>query len=65
MITALVGLWQNGGFAKADLRAYLRKLGLIAPERTDQQIDGELAEQGDGLGLDDEDKVNGGKPSNP
>jgi len=21
MITALVGLWQNGGFAKADLRA--------------------------------------------
>ncbi|WP_438301675.1 DUF4055 domain-containing protein [Pseudomonas sp. NMS19W] len=65
MITALVGLWQNGGFAKADLRAYLRKLGLIAPERTDQQIDGELAEQGDGLGLDDEDKVDGGKPSNP
>lgn len=65
MITALVGLWQNGGFAKADLRAYLRKLGLIAPERTDLQIDGELAEQGDGLGLDNEDTPNGGKPSNP
>ncbi|MEB0226266.1 DUF4055 domain-containing protein [Pseudomonas sp. 10S4] len=64
MITALVGLWQNGGFAKADLRAYLRKLGLIAPERTDQQIDGELQEQGDGLGLDDEVTPNGGKPSN-
>ena len=43
---------------------YLRKLGLIAPERTDQQIDGELEEQGDGLGLDDEEKTNGGKPSN-
>lgn len=65
MITALVGLWQQRGFAKADLRAYLRKLGLIAPERTDLQIDGELEEQGDGLGLDDEDKPNGGKPSNP
>jgi len=65
MITALVGLWQNGGFAKADLRAYLRKLGLIAPERTDLQIDGELQEQGDGLGLDNEDTPNGGKPSNP
>ena len=61
MITALVGLWQQGGFAKADLRAYLRKLGLIAPERTDLQIDGELEEQGDGLDLDDEDKLNGGK----
>ena len=65
MITALVGLWQNGGFAKADLRAYLRKLGLIAPERTDLQIDGELQEQSDGLGLDNEDTPNGGKPSNP
>jgi hypothetical protein len=65
MITALVGLWQNGGFAKADLRAYLRKLGLIAPERTDLQIDGELQEQSDGLGLDDEVTPNGGKPSNP
>jgi len=65
MITALVGLWQQGGFAKADLRAYLRKLGLIAPERTDLQIDGELQEQGDGLGLDDEVAPNGGKPSNP
>ena len=54
MITALVGLWQNGGFAKADLRAYLRKLGLIAPERTDIQIDSELQEQTDGLDLDDE-----------
>jgi hypothetical protein len=63
MITALVGLWQNGGFAKSDLRAYLRKLGLIAPERTDQQIDGELLEQADGLGLDDEEQINGGKPS--
>ncbi|KPA95388.1 hypothetical protein PF70_04574 [Pseudomonas asplenii] len=61
MITALVGLWQNGGFAKADLRSYLRKLGLIAPERTDLQIDSELQEEGDGLGLDEEDPMNGVK----
>jgi hypothetical protein len=53
MITALVALWQNGGFAKADLRTYLRKLGLIAPERADIQIDNELAEQTESLGLDE------------
>ena len=52
MITALVGLWQNGGFAKADLRMYLRKLGLIAPERTDLQIDEEIDGDGAGLNLD-------------
>ncbi|MBP0943101.1 DUF4055 domain-containing protein [Pseudomonas alliivorans] len=64
MITALVGLWQSGGFAKADLRGYLRKLGLIAPERTDKQIDGELQEQTDNLGLDDDEDLNdGGQPS--
>jgi 4-hydroxyphenylpyruvate dioxygenase-like putative hemolysin len=53
MITALVALWQNGGFAKADLRTYLRKLGLIVPERTDMQIDNELVEQTENLGLDE------------
>ncbi|UXZ98893.1 DUF4055 domain-containing protein [Pseudomonas phytophila] len=63
MITALVQLWQSGGFAKADLRGYLRKLGLIAPERTDQQIDNEISEQTDGLGLDDEDLNDGRQPS--
>lgn len=63
MIAALVQLWQSGGFAKADLRGYLRKLGLIAPERTDQQIDNELSEQTDGLGLDDEDLNDGRQPS--
>lgn len=52
MITALAALWQNRGFAKTDLRAYLCKPGLIAPERTDLQIDSELQEQTDGLGLD-------------
>jgi hypothetical protein len=63
MITALVGLWQSGGFAKADLRGYLRKLGLIAPERTDQQIDSELQEQTENLGLDDEDESDVGQSS--
>ncbi|WP_137984309.1 DUF4055 domain-containing protein, partial [Pseudomonas viridiflava] len=61
MITALVGLWQSGGFAKADLRGYLRKLGLIAPERTDQQIDSELQEQTENLGLDDDEGLNDGR----
>nr|WP_312968656.1 DUF4055 domain-containing protein [Pseudomonas sp.] len=62
MITALVQLWQQGGFAKVDLRAYLRRMGLIAPERTDQQIDNELAEQSDGLNLDNVENGNGGQP---
>ena len=60
MITALVGLWQNGGFAKADLRMYLRKLGLIAPERTDLQIDEEIDGDGPGLNLDKVDKNGNG-----
>lgn len=42
-ISALVGAWQQGLMAKADVRNYLRRQGTIDPERTDEQIDADLA----------------------
>lgn len=50
MIAALVAAWQSGAFAKFDLRAFLRRLGLIAVERTDEQIDGDIEADGPALG---------------
>lgn len=50
MITALVAAWQSGAFAKPDLRAFLRRLNVIAAERTDEEIDGDLETQGPDLG---------------
>lgn len=52
---ALVTLWQEGVIAKADARNRLRKGGIIEADRTDEDIDGELATQGPtltGQGLD-------------
>lgn len=42
-IQALIGGWQAGAYSRKDLRAILKKGGVIAPERTDGQIDEELA----------------------
>lgn len=42
-ILAQIQLWQNGFIAKKDVRANLRRGALIAPDRTDDQIDEELA----------------------
>ena len=41
-ITALVGAWQAGIMAKTDVRAYFRRQGTIATERTDEAIDADL-----------------------
>jgi hypothetical protein len=49
-LTAIVGAWQSGAYAKPDLRAFLRRIGLIAVERTDEQIDSDLQEEGPALG---------------
>ena len=49
-LTALVAAWQTGLIAKPDLRAYLREAGVIAAERTDEAIDGDLELQGPALG---------------
>lgn len=53
MLTALVGAWQSGTLPKGDLWNQYRKVGLIDPEKTDEQIDDEVEVQDDGLGLDD------------
>ena len=53
-ITALVAAWQAGVIAKPDLRTYLRAEGIIAVERTDEVIDGDLEMQGPALGMMDE-----------
>jgi Domain of unknown function (DUF4055) len=50
MITALVGAWQSGAFAKPDLRAFLRRIGVIAVERTDEDIDSDSDSEGPALG---------------
>jgi hypothetical protein len=42
MIAALVKSWQSSAFAKTDLYAYLRKVGIIEQERTDEMIDADI-----------------------
>jgi hypothetical protein len=50
-VTSLVGVWQSKGIALSDLRAYFRKQGIIATERTDQEIDDDLDAEPPSLGL--------------
>ena len=50
LITALVAAWQSGVFAKLDLRALLRRQGIIPVERTDAEIDADLETEGPALG---------------
>lgn len=50
VLQAMVAAWQAGVFAKPDLLAYLRSEGVIAVERTDDQIEGDLEAQGPALG---------------
>ena len=50
-IAALVAAWQAGAIAKPDLRAYLRSEGILATERTDDDVDGDLLEEGPALGV--------------
>lgn len=45
--------WQSGLIAKKDARDALRKSGVIDPERTDEDIDGEVEGETAGLGLDE------------
>lgn len=49
-IAALVAAWQAGVIAKPDLRAYLRAEGILAVERTDDDLDGDLEMEGLSLG---------------
>lgn len=49
-IGAVVAAWQAGVFAKRDLREYLRAEGLIAAERSDDEIEDDLSVEGPALG---------------
>jgi hypothetical protein len=49
-LQAIVAAWQAGAYAKLDMRAFLREEGVIAAERTDEQIDSEIEEEGPALG---------------
>lgn len=50
VIAAIVGAWQAGAYAKSDVRAYLRRLGVLAVDRTDEDIDADLELEGPQLG---------------
>jgi hypothetical protein len=65
MITALVGAWQSGAFAKPDLRAFLRRIGVIAVERTDEDIDSDSDSEGPALGAMGEEGDEEGMPTVP
>jgi Domain of unknown function (DUF4055) len=42
-ITALVTAWQQGLLARSDVRAFFRRQGTVDPERSDEDIDADLA----------------------
>lgn len=47
----LVAAWQTGLMAKSDVRAFFRRQGVLATERTDELIDEDLALEGPVLGM--------------
>lgn len=53
LLNALVAAWQSGALPKTDLNTSLRQLGAIDPEKSDEDIDGEIEGEGGGLGLDE------------
>lgn len=55
VLTALVGAWQTGKLvSQQDVWKYLKKVGVIDSEKTDDEIEGELDDDQTGLGLDDD-----------
>lgn len=52
MLGAIVAAWQGGAIPKTDVFGYLRRVGLIDPDKTDDDIEAELESDPAGLGLD-------------
>jgi len=52
MLTALVGAWQAGRLPSSDFWMQMRKHGLVDPDKTDEELDGEVEVMSSGLGLD-------------
>ena len=50
LMAQMVSAWQLGVMAKTDVRAFYRRLGLIATERTDEDIDSDVDKEGPQLG---------------
>ncbi|MBC3948344.1 DUF4055 domain-containing protein [Pseudomonas folii] len=65
IMASLFNAVQAGQLPASDFWQYLRDRGVIDPEKTDDDIRGELEANPVGLGLDDEDKPDGGQPSDP
>lgn len=66
ILAALFNAVQGGKLPEGDFWQYLRDRGVINPEKTDDEIRGELEVQSTGPDLDDDEVIpNGGKPSNP
>ena len=66
ILAALFNAVQGGKLPEGDFWQYLRDRGVINPEKTDDDIRGELETQSAGPDLDDDEaNPNGGKPSNP
>jgi len=53
-ILAFNAIVDGAKMPKSDFWTYLRRIGLIDPEKTDEDIKEEIEGQGDGLGLDNE-----------
>lgn len=52
IITALVSAWQSGTMALTDLRSFLRRLGVIDAERSDEDIQDDLDGEGPPRGME-------------
>lgn len=53
MLTALIAAWQSGKLPSSDLWNQFKKYGLIASEKTEEEIQSELDGEEAGLGLED------------
>jgi hypothetical protein len=54
MLNALIAAWQANGIPSSDLWGQLRKYEIIANDKTDEEIQGEIDLNPTGLGLDGE-----------
>lgn len=59
VIAAIVDSWAKGIYAKQDARAYLRRMNVIPADRTDEEIDSDLEQEGPAHGAMDEMSANG------
>jgi len=55
MLTALVAAWQAGRLPSSDFWDQMREYGLVDPSKTNDQLDGEVEEDGTGLNLGGDD----------